>query len=237
MHQQPRQPTTDDRQPTTDNRRPTMTTIQHRSILLSISIALVLLCFVHDTDGFARPKSFRQGGRRLLQGVPPEQVLALIDEGTAANVTEAVTLIRAWQRQSRKPQRGRRRKVGYELLRDGATLTDVAKVSSSQKNSYNFFNFYKRTGAEYEVCEAPERAADYRSASGSIYWDEGDYVIRQADHWTGSFGVYKLKDCMWTINATQTSKKEVLTGKCADESFLSLKPPKNKKKKKKKGGK
>ena len=207
-------------------------------------LVMVLLGAIPPLDGFARPKSFRQGGWTLpLQEDSLKRVVALIENGEAHNVTAAVQLVMSSSSSSSSSSQAsmvssgrrnpRRRKVEYEVLSNGGSVTDAVKTTNHHKR-YTLFNFYKKTGAEYMGCHPPERPPDFTSPSGSIYWDEGDHVRRQSNHWSGQHGVYKLKDCVWTINITQEIKREVLTGMCPYDEFVGLKQKKKKKKKKKK---
>lgn len=47
----------------------------------------------------------------------------------------------------------------------------------------NFSNFFGGTVADWILCEIPDRPPDYVSFTGSAYWDYGDRVRRQSDHW------------------------------------------------------
>lgn len=47
----------------------------------------------------------------------------------------------------------------------------------------SFKNFFGGTVADFSRCEIPDRNPDYVSFSGSAYWNKGNKVIRQSDHW------------------------------------------------------
>jgi hypothetical protein len=88
--------------------------------------------------------------------------------------------------------------------------------------SITFDNFWISTVANFTVCEAPDRPPDFESQSGSIYWCEGEAVVRQSDHWSGQLGCYKIVDCLWFIDE-QVEFEEVLTGRCAYSDFIKPK--------------
>ena len=55
-------------------------------------------------------------------------------------------------------------------------------------------NFFIKTTATFTPCRPPKRKADYKSASGSLYWYFDDHIVRQSSHW----GKY-IGSCNWFI--------------------------------------
>ena len=60
-----------------------------------------------------------------------------------------------------------------------------------------FQNFHDRTRAAFTACQAPDRAPDFVSDSGSKYWDCGESVVRSADHWSAE-ECGDLRSCNWS---------------------------------------
>lgn len=56
-----------------------------------------------------------------------------------------------------------------------------------------FENYFVNTYGVWITCERPQRKPDFKSGS-SKYWDCGDKVIRESDHW-GVVGT-----CFWKID-------------------------------------
>ena len=63
----------------------------------------------------------------------------------------------------------------------------------------DFSNFWLRSVANFTSCERPTREPDFVSWSGSLYWNQGDHVVRLSDHWTGQFGVGPIRECQWYL--------------------------------------
>ena len=57
----------------------------------------------------------------------------------------------------------------------------------------NFTDFFLHTYGVWKSCAVPERRPDFKTED-SKYWDCGDKVIRQSDHW-GIVG-----SCYWKID-------------------------------------
>ena len=76
-------------------------------------------------------------------------------------------------------------------------------------------NFHLGTHGVFTPCSPPDRKPDYVSESGSVYWDEGDRVVREADHW-GAVG-----ECMWTFAGDRRPRQRV-AGACAYGRFGSI---------------
>jgi hypothetical protein len=92
----------------------------------------------------------------------------------------------------------------------------------SRIHAVNFNNFWMTTRANFTVCVTPQRPPDFTSRGGSRYWDEGDHVIRQADHWSGQQGCDRIVDCFWYIDQKHDFE-ELLTGNCAYTNFIQKK--------------
>lgn len=99
----------------------------------------------------------------------------------------------------------------------------------------DFDNFWRSTVADFVECARPSREPDYVSKSGSLYWDDGDGVIRLSNHWTGQLGVTKIVNCYWKIQSSAPqrrnfkSKPENLIGKCNYKDFAIRKSKEGKK--------
>lgn len=61
-----------------------------------------------------------------------------------------------------------------------------------------FHNFHNNTIATFTPCHIPDRDPDFTSPSGSCYWDNGDRVIRAADHWGA-----RIKSCDWYLSGDE----------------------------------
>ncbi len=59
----------------------------------------------------------------------------------------------------------------------------------------DFSNFHDETCAIFTSCETPSRRPDFISESGSEYWDNGDSVIRRANHWGKD-----IASCRWELD-------------------------------------
>lgn len=57
----------------------------------------------------------------------------------------------------------------------------------------NFTDFFQHTYGVWKSCAVPDRRPDFKTED-SKYWDCGDKVIRQSDHW-GIVG-----SCFWKID-------------------------------------
>jgi len=95
--------------------------------------------------------------------------------------------------------------VRYEAVVNGATKE----------------NFFLNTEANFSSCETPERAPDYVSKSGSVYWYTDEGVVRAADHWLG------VASCKWTldgadeyaVNLAADKKESAVAGFCEWSGF------------------
>lgn len=72
---------------------------------------------------------------------------------------------------------------------------------------FGWWNFYKGTIANFVECPIPKTPPDYRSDSGSVYWDLGDRVVRWSDHWGVVASCYWQ---LWHLNGDNVS----LCGEC-----------------------
>ena len=67
-----------------------------------------------------------------------------------------------------------------------------------------FDNYYNGTIATFKGCKTPKRKPDYISHSGSRYWyiedKNGEYVIRESDHWCTYKKFNNKKKFPWTKN-------------------------------------
>ena len=63
------------------------------------------------------------------------------------------------------------------------------------ESAINFTNFHDATRARFQPCERPDREPDFVSKSGSRYWDLGNGVVREADHWRAG-----IRSCSWFLN-------------------------------------
>ena len=96
----------------------------------------------------------------------------------------------------------------------------------------DFRNFWLRSIANFTVCERPTRTPDYESWSGSLYWDEGDHVVRLSDHWTGQFGVGSIRECKWYLTEDRPLPNMDVTARCDYDEFRMIKKKTMKKRKK-----
>lgn len=116
--------------------------------------------------------------------------------------------------------RQKKRKGRRTLRERGVVVKEKQEKLELVHVKIGFDNFWRSTQAKFEVCDYPrDREPDFSSKSGSVYWDDGDGVIRRSDHWTGQFGVTRIVDCRWTIDAPQRHVKEPISGKCLYEDF------------------
>jgi len=76
-------------------------------------------------------------------------------------------------------------------------------------------NFHLGTHGVFTPCPPPDRKPDYVSESGSVYWDEGDRVVREADHW-GAVG-----ECLWPLAGDRRPCQRA-AGSCAYDRFASI---------------
>ena len=93
----------------------------------------------------------------------------------------------------------------------------------------DFTNFWRGTLATFTTCDVPDRDPDYKSKSGSVYWDEGDSVIRCSDHWSEQHGVIKIVDCHWTIDQP-FKKRQPVSARCSYDDFVRRKKTETKNK-------
>jgi hypothetical protein len=116
---------------------------------------------------------------------------------------------------------GKKKRKGRKTLRERGVVVDVKQEKMELvKIKIDFDNFWRSTQAHFVSHEYPkDREPGFRSKSGSVYWDDGDGVIRRSDHWTGQFGVTQIVDCRWTIDTAQTMVKQPISGKCLYEDF------------------
>lgn len=97
----------------------------------------------------------------------------------------------------------------------------------------DFSNFWLRSIANFTLCERPTREPDYISWSGSIYWNQGDHLVRLSDHWTGQFGVGPIRECKWYLLQDQRQLPNIeVVAKCDYSEFQMLKKKSMKKRKK-----
>ena len=81
-------------------------------------------------------------------------------------------------------------------------MVSSPKIVTTKK--IDFSNFWLRSVANFtrvstNSTDSITRPPDFESWSGSLYWDEGDRVIRRSDHWTGRFGVGPIRECLWYL--------------------------------------
>jgi hypothetical protein len=79
-----------------------------------------------------------------------------------------------------------KRQLIHELSAQEITVSD---------KKINKDNFFEETIASFTLTEKPKREPDYKSDSGSKYWYEGDYLIRESDHWGQG-----IASCDWFLN-------------------------------------
>lgn len=115
----------------------------------------------------------------------------------------------------------KKKRKGRRTLRErGVVVKEKAEKLELVQIKIDFDNFWRSTQAKFEACDYPrDREPEFSSKSGSVYWDDGDGVIRRSDHWTGQFGVTQIVDCRWTIDVPQRHVKEPISGKCLYENF------------------
>lgn len=85
------------------------------------------------------------------------------------------------------------------------------------------------TTANFTTCSKPTRPPDFSSPALSEYWDEGDYLVRHSDHWSGQHSVLSIKKSIWTIDTLQNEVKDFLTGECNYRDFERYKKKERKK--------
>lgn len=99
-------------------------------------------------------------------------------------------------------------------------LSDKYNELGKKKNnsdSMKFDDFYKGTYGDFkQIKKAPNREPDYISIgnpdpSGSKYWYEGNYVIRESDHW-----LKKIASCCWLLDGQETKKHSIGRIKLSD---------------------
>jgi hypothetical protein len=78
----------------------------------------------------------------------------------------------------------------------------------------NFTDFFLHTYGVWKSCAVPDRRADFKTED-SKYWDCGDKVIRQSDHW-GIVG-----SCFWKIDGLP--KRGILfASHCGEIAYADL---------------
>jgi len=95
---------------------------------------------------------------------------------------------------------------------NGGENNNYFKDNSSEEISFS--NFHLNTIADFSSIyrsEVPSRKPDFISESGSKYWYDGEYVIRQADHWG------ELGECTWMLDSESYSGLN--QGKCLLSDF------------------
>lgn len=103
-------------------------------------------------------------------------------------------------------------------------LTDGDHESTSSQSQIvsmiDFGNFWRKTAANFTLCDEPDRTPDFKSkgSRGSKYWDMDTHVVRKSDHWSGQHGIGRIVDCTWTIDVVH-NKKEFVTGMCKYKDF------------------
>ena len=123
------------------------------------------------------------------------------------------------------PYEGIRKVVtkGRKTLRQrGITLEKRTEKVVLVKIPIDFTNFWRSTVAKFTACETPDREPDYRSKSGSAYWDDGDAVIRSSDHWSGQHGITRIVDCHWTIDQP-FPRDQAVSARCMYDDFVKKK--------------
>ena len=74
-------------------------------------------------------------------------------------------------------------------------------------------DFFQETAANWRAFAcAPARPPDYESRWGSAYWDTGDGVYRQSDHWD-----LDIHHCDWLLDGQVN--KNLSVGYCAYADF------------------
>lgn len=81
----------------------------------------------------------------------------------------------------------------------------------------DFDRFHDATLADWRPCATPRREPDFVSASRSVYWDEGDAVLRASDHWG------RARSCLWLLDGFRPSGP-ILTGRCRYADFRPFVP-------------
>ena len=71
--------------------------------------------------------------------------------------------------------------------------TTISTSASAIVGKRDFTNFFSNTYGAWKSCNLPDRRPDFKNGK-SKYWDYGDKVIRQSDHW-GIVG-----SCYWKID-------------------------------------
>lgn len=67
----------------------------------------------------------------------------------------------------------------------------------------DFSNFHNATVAKFTPADRPNRAPDFVSKGGSVYWDTGEGVIRASDHWVGLQGCANQRSCKWSLEGLE----------------------------------
>lgn len=84
------------------------------------------------------------------------------------------------------------------VTREQKEKEDQRKVDVERRKREGFINentFHLGTKANFVSCEAPDRAPDFVSKSGSEYWYTKDGVIRRSDHW-----LPHVATCDWALD-------------------------------------
>mmetsp|Transcript_6341 Transcript_6341/g.9336 ORF Transcript_6341/g.9336 Transcript_6341/m.9336 type:complete len:169 (+) Transcript_6341:30-536(+) len=125
---------------------------------------------------------------------PPYYLLFLLISIVPGNCFRLATPATRYAAQSK--QKEQRSKSHFLWM--GRRSFGPARIDETAK--IDFTNFWRRSIANFTICEKPLDKPDFESYGGSLYWDMGDYVCRYSDHWTGQHGVYYIKECLWRLD-------------------------------------
>lgn len=97
------------------------------------------------------------------------------------------------------------------------TFDEGGKIDTSIYNNptVTFDDFHLSTFANFKKIsrkEVPNREADFKSRSGSKYWYEADFVIRQSNHWGRT-----IASCNWLLESKAYQGES--QGKCSLKDF------------------
>lgn len=107
--------------------------------------------------------------------------------------------------------------IKENILQEGGEI-EVNKFLY-EKEVVDFSDFHISTFANYskiKTKEIPQREPDFKSRSGSKYWYENDFVIRQSDHWGRT-----IASCNWLLNSC--AYKGSSQGICKLSNFIRIK--------------
>lgn len=108
-----------------------------------------------------------------------------------------------------------------DIYRPSSAVDNDSQQQQQERSAsyFDFSNFYTKTTATFVPYDTvPSRPHDFRSSSGSMYWDTGNGVIRESHHWTGQHGVGQIKDCRWYLDESH-EKNETKVGYCPYDGF------------------